>query len=481
MRLVFLSHFLLLLGLPFGAAKTEDVCLHRKETRFKQNPWIDSRALQDTLNRYAEFHAKSTGGGSVKVMEEDLLCDKKSSVKNRYLFLELKTGDFANQVETIISGFLVAILTNRVMFIHSNEYDFNDVFCQPFPGSDWIWPKSVQWSFMEEMKVNGSDWKSATFNGAYASALEEAMLDKIDMIELYQRMQIIRIANANLYFTPMLFLQPFFQRNLLNWFPAHNPGTVLAHYLLHPINDIWKKIVTTYTALKPSLNDFTVGVHMQLPILEDSIRHCIIERYNESVLTNTTRFYLASSNGNNNGNQDVKVELKDLHSVNPFWKVTTNPSSSDMKKLPSLLHDIWVLSLSDELIISPRSTVGSLSMMLHVKPAFMPNVTFANAASAAIVPPMCDAYLQQEHFRHDACIPLLSTEPCFPHRLNALGHAGDYIYAPTNNGHVANLGHKNNEHIGTHHLANLFMPCEDMCEANGGHRVGIKLRNRFLG
>ena len=141
--------------------------------------------LQHALTAYAEHHAAATGDRAALV--EDLLraVVTMASAKHRYLYVDLSASGLGNRLNTVISAFLYALLTHRVLLLSTPEFDWDDLFCQPFPGGDWVWPAAVQWENMTAwqrdhnyghrlLAVAGADW----------AALEKLITEELPSYDL---------------------------------------------------------------------------------------------------------------------------------------------------------------------------------------------------------------------------------------------------------------------------------------------------------
>ncbi|KAJ3700231.1 hypothetical protein LUZ61_003936 [Rhynchospora tenuis] len=60
-----------------------------------------------------------------------------------------------NRILTLVSTFLYAILTNRVMLIHVPD-DTVDLFCEPFPDTSWILPPDFPIKNLNQLDVNSN-------------------------------------------------------------------------------------------------------------------------------------------------------------------------------------------------------------------------------------------------------------------------------------------------------------------------------------
>jgi xyloglucan fucosyltransferase len=57
-----------------------------------------------------------------------------------------------NRINTVISSFALALLTRRVLLIAQPEFDWDELFCQPFPGGNWIWPSALPWQLLTDVQ-----------------------------------------------------------------------------------------------------------------------------------------------------------------------------------------------------------------------------------------------------------------------------------------------------------------------------------------
>jgi len=438
---------------------------------------------------------------------------KKKFTRNKYLYLELNSSGLGNRVHSILSGFLLALLTKRILLIHSNDYDFNDIFCQPFPESNWIWPTTVKWSSIEKMDESILNWKTAMIHGADMETIQLLLTSYINGLH---NIQIIRLLDGETYFLPMLYLHPPFQQQLLQWFPDNNPGTILAHYLLHPQNDIWNKIVTTYSTLLKSspADDFVVGVQLRDREMTPDFLACLQEHFLSSQHQQNNkqlRFFVASMY------EGVAMQLQRLSSN---WNIShvfpeTAGETHDITQTSHALHDIWILSMSDALFLSPHSTLGYLSLMLQVDSNHH-NTFFVNTSS---VRPVCNAAAAAGNSNSSKCIPILqSKESCYHRRFYGKQYYVSHIFSGyrnssnsnTNEKIIMNNNNKNNNKNQKKKASKnknknkksemkednnmmsssslLFMACEDYCkeeydhdEQSGnvwqtGYLLGLKLR-----
>lgn len=137
---------------PIQSKPQQDVCMHKREKRYQQNPYIANPYLRQALESYEILHAQATAGN----ITEDLLraaTSKDGGAVHRYLYLELTSSGLGNRLNSLLSGFLYALLTHRVLLVSAGTYSFDDLFCQPFSGGNWLWPQVVTYDHLVNIAV----------------------------------------------------------------------------------------------------------------------------------------------------------------------------------------------------------------------------------------------------------------------------------------------------------------------------------------
>ena len=126
----------------FERVFSEEHCLHRNEQRFRQNPLIYNTELKNALLRYNEIHKSCN-----QYIQKEILTpinDKETlnQMKCKYIILNVDISGLGNRLMTVLTYYLMALLTDRVLLILSEEYNWNEIFCEPFYNSSWIFPTS---------------------------------------------------------------------------------------------------------------------------------------------------------------------------------------------------------------------------------------------------------------------------------------------------------------------------------------------------
>ena len=106
-------------------AKT-DTCKHRYDYRYHQNPTIHNPYLRQALEDYTLFHINATSGTTTSVADELVRIamheNGSGNDVHRYLYLDLSASGLGNRLNTLLSGFLYAVLSRRVLLISSAGY-----------------------------------------------------------------------------------------------------------------------------------------------------------------------------------------------------------------------------------------------------------------------------------------------------------------------------------------------------------------------
>ena len=194
------------------------------------------------MKDYEKMHMESTHREDpVKAFERPHV---KGDVKSKYVYVYAGSSGLGNRLLSILSAFLLSLLTNRVLIIYSPHYDFSEIFCTPFPNSTWVLP--------HEVNIPGG--KTI---GKYSVTNAVTDFSTVDA-------EIIHIQDAEQYYLTDFFLNKHFIDRLQQLFPGRNVGTVLLKYLIHPTNNLWADIVKTFQ--ERDKDALTVGIQVQFNI-----------------------------------------------------------------------------------------------------------------------------------------------------------------------------------------------------------------------
>ncbi|KAE8818354.1 Galactoside 2-alpha-L-fucosyltransferase [Hordeum vulgare] len=173
-----------------------------------------------------------------------------------------------NRMLSLVSTFLYAVLTGRVLLVHEPP-EMEGLFCEPFPGTSWLLPASFPYkdvrfgsdskeSYVSMLQSNvvryDHDHDHVAGNGnGNASALPAYVYLHLENMGLRLQNHTFceedhraldgfnwMVLRSDSYFAVALFLVPTYRDELERMFPSK--GSVFHHlgrYLLHPGNPAW--------------------------------------------------------------------------------------------------------------------------------------------------------------------------------------------------------------------------------------------------
>lgn len=335
-------------------------CIHRKERRLNQNPPIHNKALQDLFDRYANLHKQSITTENVVEAFRRPIDDPVTDIKSKYIVLLMHNG-LGNALLSIMSAFFLALMTDRILLIDGDQFDIRDLFCQPFEGSDWALPKELKISYhnLSHTPYNNR-YKLYPFGGfQHEMAYHFACGDGLKEIE---NSQILFMWDFEQWWVPYWFLGKENQEKLNILFPHHNPATYLAHYLLHPHDEVWADILDT---VKNSYTmDLNIGIQDRGQTIDPQEVKCL-----DTILKDPTQHkhvYIASMH-----DRIKNALLEDYNKTVPITQKYSSASGHfprgerhDLMQDRTALHDIFVLSMANVMVLSTHSTFGYIAMAL---------------------------------------------------------------------------------------------------------------------
>lgn len=247
----------------------EKSCRSRYQfARYHKSPNIPSPYLIEKL-RKQEALQKKCGPGTKAYREASKQLRSDESINTtdcNYLLLTIHAG-LGNRMLEITSVFLYALLTNRILLVDRYK-EIGDLFCEPFPGTSWLVPSDFPLNYGEFTQSSPESYGNMLQNKVVGGNTDRSLSgtrrryvylhldgnydfhDKLFFCEDDQQfLQGVPwlIIRTDMYFVPSLFLIPAFQDELSRLFPEKD--TVfhhLARYLFHPTNNIWYSVTKYY-------------------------------------------------------------------------------------------------------------------------------------------------------------------------------------------------------------------------------------------
>ena len=298
--------------------------------------------------------------------------------------------------------FLYAILTDRVLLVKFNK-DKHGLFCEPFLNSTWILPrKSPFWNekhietyqiLLEKDRASNSteDLPSVLFiNLQHTRSDPEKYFHCGHSQDLLQKIPLLTL-QSDQYFVPSLFMNPFFNQEVTKMFPEKE--TVFHHlgrYLFHPSNEAWK-LISDYYEAHLAKADKQIGLQIRVfspvstpqqavmdLVLSCTLKHKILPQVDLQTSAGknqtTVKAVLVASLYREYGDNLKRMYRKNPTLSGEVIKVY-QPSHEEHQKYNDNKHnmkawiDMYLLSLSDELVTTSLSTFGYVAQGLgNLKP-----------------------------------------------------------------------------------------------------------------
>ncbi|CAO2040574.1 unnamed protein product [Urochloa humidicola] len=432
----------------------EKSCRSRYQfARYHNSSSIPSPYLIERL-RKQEALQKKCGPGTKAYNEASEKLRSGQSINTtdcNYLLLTIHAG-LGNRMLEITSAFLYALLTNRILLV-DRYMEIGDLFCEPFHGTSWLVPSDFPLNYDEFTQRSPESYGNMLQNKVAADNTDLSLAgtrpryvylhldgtygfhDKLFFCEDDQRfLQGVRwlIMRTDMYFVPSLFLIPAFQDELGRLFPEKD--TVFHHlgrYLFHPTNDIWYTVTRYYRSYLAKAEK-RVGIQIRIyettgilqrngpfPHILNQILSCA---QNEKLLPEIGMAAGAAETQNKEpaaqtqNNRTIAVittclsswysdQIQRKYNEHPTVDGTTvevhQPSSEEYQRSRNKKHnkkalaEIYLLSMTDELITSGFSTFGYAAQGLA---GLKPWIMFRSENHAVPEPP---------------CSRVMSIEPCF--------------------------------------------------------------------
>ncbi|XP_056843318.1 probable fucosyltransferase 8 [Raphanus sativus] len=402
-----------LLGGLLASEFDEESCLsryHHQSSLHKPSPYKPSKHLISKLRSYEKLHKRcGPGTESYKRATEKLGQDvyynhvSNSGDECRYVLwmLPLSKLGLGNRILSMVSVFLYALLTDRIMLVADQRSDTSDLFCEPFPGTSWLLP-------LDSPLMDQLDSFNKEYSRSYGTMLKNHAINSTripsqlylylfhdygdhDKMFFCEDNQMIigkapwLVVKSNQYFVPSLWLIPGFQTKLIRLFPQKD--TVFHHlgrYLFHPTNQVWGMVTRSYTAYL-SRADERLGI--QVRVFEEEGASPPIKHVMDQIVACTQREKLLPEVDTRGSQVTTTEKPSKLKAVlvtsltsgysetlkSMYWEHPTStgevvvvhqPSQEANQQSDKKLHnrktlaEMYLLSLTDKVVISASSTFG---------------------------------------------------------------------------------------------------------------------------
>lgn len=311
-----------------------------------------------------------------------------------------------NRILTLASAFLYALLTNRVLLVDPGN-NMPDLFCEPFPNTSWFLPPDFPLITMlssynqSSPECYGNMRKNNVVDYSNTSKLPYALYlylvnDYDDHDKLFfcnEDQNILKripwlIMKTDNYFAPSLFLITSFEQELNDLFP--DKETVFHHlgrYLFHPTNPVWGLITRYYQAYLDKADE-KIGIQVRVfdpnpgpfkhvldQIVACTLKENLLPQVNmeKSVMNkseNQKHIAVLMTSLSSGYSDDIRNMYLQYPTVNGELISVHQPSSEIHQQTEKKMHnrkawaEMYLLSLTDKLVTSARSTFGYVAQGL---------------------------------------------------------------------------------------------------------------------
>eukprot|EP00271_Cylindrocystis_brebissonii_P003446 TRINITY_DN14426_c0_g2_i1.p1 TRINITY_DN14426_c0_g2~~TRINITY_DN14426_c0_g2_i1.p1 ORF type:complete len:1114 (-),score=120.94 TRINITY_DN14426_c0_g2_i1:691-4032(-) len=401
-----------------------------------------SLALQQALEKYADFHAKCRAEeGSDRSAFRKFLLQENSTLwpplTCQYLVWSPLNDGLATSILSLVSAFALALSTERVLLLDSN-WEIGNNFCEPFSKSSWLLPMGIE---NEPMWVG----ERATSVNVWLQSVEETAIDVLLPPEFpvivslqhseardskaFCSSQFDRLSKARVlllrgdqYFAPSLYLTSL-KSKLESLFPDNHVFTPLARYLLNPVNSTWDRILSFRNNASFSSVAEIVGMQIRSSHRHErtaaSLKHCvddtdILPRAAKGAQGQTVSVLLAATHSKvfhtlQQAYEAQGVENGTLVTVHRAME-HSRQSSLNPAHMGDAIVDIWLLSSCHKLITSASSAAGYIAAGLMGK---QPYQLTLEALGDSMTPEQAAFALAKKEESKVPCPLAPSPEPCY--------------------------------------------------------------------
>uniref|UniRef100_A0A0E0LTX5 Fucosyltransferase n=1 Tax=Oryza punctata TaxID=4537 RepID=A0A0E0LTX5_ORYPU len=400
---------------------------------YKHFPYAPSPHLLDKLRAYEARHRRCAPGTplynrSIEQLRSGRSAAAADGVECNYV-VWLPFDGLGNRMLSMVSGFLYALLTDRVLLVDLPQ-DSSDLFCEPFPGATWLLPldfpvanlfglgprpEQSYTTLLNKKKITviKDDDPPAKNDAAVPPpppayvylSLGYQMVDKLFFCGNDQR----ALAKVNwlllysdLYFVPSLYSVAEFNGELRRLFPAKESAChLLIRYLLHPTNAVWGMVTRYYNSYLAQANR-RIGIQIRMfnfasiPV-DDLYNQILTCSRQEHILPETTDDddLTTETYNNSNGGNYTAILIASLY-PDYYERIRATyyehaasggaaarvgvfqPTHEERQATQRLFHnqkalaEIYLLGFSDELVTSGMSTFGYAgSSLAGVRPTIL--------------------------------------------------------------------------------------------------------------
>lgn len=259
-------------------------CRHRWTKYLRQQEPKPSPLLDELLKRYVRLHDKHLRDLDLEDAINLPLHNRNNKV--RYVvWTPAETGGLAGQMLSLVSTFLFALLTDRVLLVDFPP-EIEHVFCEPFQNSSWLLPAELKKALLENIPKaihavkQRQPMRKAILNFERGNLHDDkhllschgtlkSVFGHIQWIVIKSDYTFIETIQSNKHHLHQL-------SELFQWRGHYNDDTffsVLNRFLLHPANFLWEKITSQYHIFFPDVDPKPIRIVIHPASLSDGKKH----------------------------------------------------------------------------------------------------------------------------------------------------------------------------------------------------------------
>ncbi|OIW04968.1 hypothetical protein TanjilG_01164 [Lupinus angustifolius] len=360
-----------------------------------------ARYLISKLRDYEELHGKCGPYSRAYKRNVKHLQSKKNigAAMCKYIVWDPSNG-LGNQMISIVSSFLYAILTERVLLVRFGA-DMNGLFCEPFLNSTWELPKNTPFWNERRVETYQTMLKKDKANNISKEALPSTLFlnlqhtidDPEKLFHCDYNQDLLRhipllILQSDQYFVPSLFMNPSFNLEINKMFPEKD--TIFHHlsrYLFHPSNEAWGLISRFYQTYLAEADE-KIGLQIRVFSPNTTPKQAIMDLVLNCTISNNLLPELDTKNPASSYTRNKTLNAVLVASLYPEYGESLRamylnkpsisgeligvyqPSHEEKQKFHDNMHnmkawtEIYLLSLSDVLVTTSLSTFGYVAQGL---------------------------------------------------------------------------------------------------------------------
>ncbi|CAM6124748.1 unnamed protein product [Calypogeia fissa] len=390
----------------FSTFEPPDKCAsrgHRSSTKPAPTPNLIQRLREyEALHRRCASQANKFNNTIVQ-----LSLNSSSSEESCRFVVWIADNGWGNRLLSLVSTFVYALLTNRVLLLHRG--DMGRLFCEPFPDTSWLVPQSFPQSWFKNLSPDTEPGSQHQFGKQFNTSFPSPAFSYVNLAGTYYQDDEMFFCDqgqeylssipwlfmkSNNYFIPGLYFLSTFSPQLDELFPDKEAiFHILGNYLFHPSDRVWgwiNRFRNGYLANSAKQVGIQVRTfyHDYQPNFQEQLTRCYLEN---KVLPNLTTTKDHPEYDYNMGLDKVTSVLVTSLQPDYYENITDfymsaptedgqvvsvhQPSHDGLQLTGRFVHDvkalaeIYLLSYSDVLITSGKSTFGYVAQGLGgVKP-----------------------------------------------------------------------------------------------------------------